>query len=160
MLPSHTPDPDTGMNMSREIIAAPGLARRGSAPRGNAPCGNALTHIDIRNVMYKRKRPHRQKLLTQPYPRLLIPTVMQNVVISLYQLYPQIGQVLPPLQKQRQLLILPAMKQIPHYQQPARPEILDLTQQPEQILRVYPLRHRNAFFSKMPRLAKMKITDD
>ena len=116
MLPSHTPDPDTGMNMSREIIAAPGLARRGSAPRGNAPCGNALTHIDIRNVMYKRKRPHRQKLLTQPYPRLLIPTVMQDIMIPLYQVYIQIGQVLTPLQEQRKLLILPAMEQIPHHQ--------------------------------------------
>ena len=85
---------------------------------------------------------------------------MQNVVISLYQLYVQVSQILPPLQKQRQLLILPAMKQIPHHQQPARPKILDLTQQSEQILPVYPLRHRNAFFAKMSRLAKMKITDD
>ncbi len=85
---------------------------------------------------------------------------MQDIVIPLYQLYIQIRQVLPPLLKQRQLLILPAMKQIPHHHQPAWPEILDLTQQPEQILPVYPLRHRNAFFAKMSRLAKMKITDD
>jgi hypothetical protein len=69
-------------------------------------------------------------------------------------------KVLPPPQKKIELLILPAVKQVPHNQQLPRLKILDQRQQPQQVLPVHRLRDCDPGLPEMTRLPEMQIRQD
>jgi len=117
MLFTHPSETNARMDMPRKIISVRPVT---------------IPHLrpHLRNIMDKRKRPDRQDPRTYLDPRFLVPVVMQDIVIPLDQPDTQIGKVLSPFQKKRELLIFPAMKQIADHQQLTRPEILNLTKQP------------------------------
>ena len=103
MLFTDAADPDTRMNMPGEII------------RWGFPFTGGRI-INICYVMHKGKSAHLQTTVVEDDAGGLVPIIVQNIMITFDKTYGKMRKILSPSLKERQFLILSAVKEISHHQ--------------------------------------------
>jgi len=130
--------PDTGMDMTRNVIIGVGNMFR-------------------KQIVYKTKLSNHQLLLMDQKVHILVIFTSQHIVISDDQVHPQPWQVVPPLMEPIVLQVSTTVKQITNKDHVVRLEMLDLMPEPLQVLLIQFRGHSNALAPEMPRFSEMQI---
>jgi hypothetical protein len=93
------------------------------------------------------------------YPRIGVPFIGQNIVVPSHEVYVQVGQVVPPFTKKVQLLIVMAVKEVPHDEEVPGSKKLQEVHEPRQIFLIDFLWNRDPGFTEMARFSQVAVGD-